>query len=199
MKNTTDILICGVGGQGILLASEILSDVFMEAGYDVKKSEVHGMAQRGGSVESHVRFGKKVYSPLIKKGEADFILSFEKMEAIRYLEYLAKKGCVIVNTQEIVPITVLTTGIKYPEKSLEFIKSQFIGTDELVAVDGINLAKDLGSSKVVNVLLIGVLAKRLNIDKEIWERVIISHFKEKNVPEKIIDINIKAFNKGYSL
>lgn len=196
MKNTTDILICGVGGQGILLASEILSDVSMQAGYDVKKSEVHGMAQRGGNVQSHVRFGEKVYSPLIKKGEADFILSFEKMEAMRYLEYLTKKGCVIVNTQQIVPITVTTTGIKYPENPIEFI-SQY--ADELVSVDGMKLAKELGSAKVVNVLLLGVLARRLNIDKDIWENGIISRFKAKNLPEKIIDVNIKAFNRGYNL
>lgn len=202
-KDKINVLICGVGGQGILLASEILSEVFIRAGYDVKKSEVHGMAQRGGSVESHVRAGKKVYSPLIKKGEADFILAFESMEGLRYLEYLAPEGKLIRNTQKIIPLTVTIGGAKYPEDPEEIAKENGI---ETVSINAIKIAKELGSDKVVNTILLGVLAQYLGdlsapwrIDREIWNKVIVDWMKVKRLPPKIMEINKKAFERGFSV
>ena len=194
-KDKINVLICGVGGQGILLASEILSEVLIKAGYDVKKSEIHGMSQRGGSVESHVRAGKKVYSPLIKKGEADFILSFESIEGLRYLEYLSQKGKLIRNTQKIIPLTVTIGGAKYPENPEKIAKDNGIDT---VSINAIKIAKDLGSNKVVNVLLLGVLAQYLGIDKNIWTKVIEDWMKVKKLPPKIMEINKKAFERGFT-
>jgi len=201
-KDNINVLICGVGGQGILLASEILSEVFIRAGYDVKKSEVHGMAQRGGSVESHVRAGKKVYSPLIKKGEADFILSFESMEGLRHLEYLAPSGKLIRNTQKIIPLTVTISEAKYPENPEELAKENDI---ETVSINAIKIANELGSNKVVNTILLGVLAQYLGdlsanrrIDKNIWTKVIEDWMKVKKLPPKIMEINKKAFERGFT-
>ena len=194
-KDKINVLICGVGGQGILLASEILSEVLIKAGYDVKKSEIHGMSQRGGSVESHVRAGKKVYSPLIKKGEADFILSFESIEGLRYLEYLSPEGKLIRNTQKIIPLTVTIGDAKYPENPEKIAKDNGIDT---VSINAIKIAKDLGSNKVVNVLLLGVLAQYLGIDKNIWTKVIEDWMKVKKLPPKIMEINKKAFERGFT-
>jgi len=201
-KDKINVLICGVGGQGILLASEILSEVLIRAGYDVKKSEVHGMSQRGGSVESHVRAGKKVYSPLIKKGEADFILSFESMEGLRYLEYLAAEGKLIRNTQKIIPLTVTIGGAKYPENPEKIAKQNDIDT---ISINAIKIAKDLGSDKVVNIILLGVLAQYLGdlsanrrIDKNIWTKIIEDWMKVKKLPPKIMEINKKAFERGFT-
>lgn len=194
-KDKINVLICGVGGQGILLASEILSEVFIRAGYDVKKSEVHGMSQRGGSVESHVRAGKKVYSPLIKKSEADFILAFESMEGLRYLEYLAPAGKLIRNTQKIIPLTVTIGDAKYPENPEKIAKQNDIDT---ISINAIKIAKDLGSDKVVNIILLGVLAQNLKIDRKIWDGVIVDWMKVKKLSPEIMEINKKAFERGFT-
>ncbi|MCD6102257.1 MAG: indolepyruvate oxidoreductase subunit beta [Candidatus Cloacimonetes bacterium] len=194
-KDKINVLICGVGGQGILLASEILSEVLIKAGYDVKKSEVHGMSQRGGSVESHVRAGKKVYSPLIKKGEADFILSFESMEGLRHLEYLAPDGKLIRNTQKIIPLTVTIGNAKYPENPEELAKENGI---ETISINAIKIAKELGSDKVVNIILLGILAQYLGIDREIWNKVITDWMNVKKLSPKIMEINKKAFERGFT-
>lgn len=201
-KNKINVLICGVGGQGILLASEILSEVLIKAGYDVKKSEIHGMSQRGGSVESHVRAGKKVFSPLIKKGEADFILSFESIEGLRYLEYLSSEGKLIRNTQKIIPLTVTIGNYEYPENPEKIAKQNDIDT---ISINAIKIAKNLGSDKVVNIILLGVLAQYLGdlsapwrIDRKIWDGVIVDWMKVKKLPPEIMEINKKAFERGFT-
>jgi len=189
-KKKFDILICGVGGQGILLASEILSDVALEAGYDVKKSEVHGMAQRGGSVESHIRIGEKVYSSIIKKGDADIVLSFEYIEGLRYVDYLKKDGSVISSSQKIIPMTVIFNDAKYPNNVEALLQER---AREVLFLDVIQMAADLGNPKVINTILLGVLAKRMDIPKETWLKVI-----ERRVKPKTIEVNKKAFEAGYS-
>ena len=194
-KDKINVLICGVGGQGILLASEILSEVLIRNRYDVKKSEIHGMSQRGGSVESHVRAGKKVFSSLIKKGESDFILAFESMEGLRYLEYLSSEGKLIRNTQKIIPLTITVGDATYPENPEKIAKDNDI---ETISIDAIKIAKDLGSDKVVNIILLGVLAQHLGIDKKIWDDVIVDWMKVKKLPKKIMEINKKAFERGFN-
>ncbi|MGC9337204.1 MAG: indolepyruvate oxidoreductase subunit beta [Candidatus Cloacimonadia bacterium] len=194
-NSTTDILICGVGGQGILLASEILSEVFIRAGFDVKKSEVHGMAQRGGSVESHVRAGEKIYSPFIKKGEADFILAFENMEGLRYLDYLAPEGKLIHNIQKIIPLSVTIGGAQYP-KNPDAIAAQY--GIKSIPIDAIGIAQRLGSDKVVNIILLGLLAQYLDIKKEIWLNIISEWMSLKRLSPKMVEINQKAFEAGFT-
>ncbi len=189
--NNVNILLCGVGGQGTILASNLLAKCAMEAGFDVKKSEIHGMAQRGGSVVSHVRFGDKIYSPIIRKGECDILLSFEELEALRYAEYLKPNGMVITNSQHILPMSVTAGNATYPENIQEKLAKNGIQT---ITIDAIGKAKEIGNQKCLNVILLGLLAKQLKIiDKAMWEKVI-----EKNLPEKIRDINLKAFQKGWS-
>lgn len=184
------VIISGVGGQGILLASDILSDVCMKAGHDVKKSEVHGMSQRGGDVVSHVVFGDKVYSPLIGKGDADVILSFEKVEALRNIDFLKKDGVIVVNELEIFPLPVACGDAKYPANPINDIKKHF---NNVIVIDGQQKAVDLGNIRVMNVILLGVLASHLDIDKQIFIDVI----KEK-VPPKTVELNLKAFELGYN-
>ncbi len=184
------VIISGVGGQGILLASDILSDVCMKAGYDVKKSEVHGMSQRGGDVVSHVVFGEKVYSPLIGRGDADIILSFEKVEALRNIEFLNENGIIIVNDLEIYPLPVACGMAEYPHNPIEEIKKY---VKKVVVIDGQQKARDLGNIRIMNVILLGVLAGYLDIDKQIFIDVI----KEK-VPQKTVELNLKAFEFGYT-
>ena len=162
----------------------------MDQGYDVKVSEVHGMSQRGGSVETYVRYGDKVYSPLISLGEADILLAFEQLEAARFLPYLKAGGRVVVNTQKMDPMPVVAGNMQYPDGLIEKIRAQ--GADVL-AIDALSLAEQAGSAKAVNVVLIGALAKRLDTDKEIWLRTI-----EKTVPPKFIEMNKKAFELGYN-
>ncbi len=190
MSKVTSILIVGVGGQGTLLASRLLGGAMMDQGYDVKVSEVHGMSQRGGSVETYVRYGDKVYSPLISLGEADILLAFEQLEAARFLPYLKAGGRVVVNTQKMDPMPVVAGNMQYPDGLMEKIRAQ--GADVL-AIDALSLAEQAGSAKAVNVVLIGALAKRLDTDKEIWLRTI-----EKTVPPKFIEMNKKAFELGYN-
>lgn len=190
MRKVKNVMIVGVGGQGTLLASRILGNVVVEEGYDVKMSEVHGMAQRGGSVVTYVKYGDAVYSPIISEGEADIILSFEELEAYRYLPYLKKGGTLIVNAQEIDPMPVITGVAQYPEQIVKKLKDK---ADGVIAVDALALANEAGNSKAVNVVLLGVLAKSSDIREEKWLAAI-----EKTVPAKFLDVNLKAFALGYN-
>ena len=186
---TMQIMIVGVGGQGTLLASRILGNVAINEGYDVKVSEVHGMSQRGGSVVTYVKYGDKVYSPIIDEGEADIILAFELLEAYRALPYLKKGGKIIVNTQKINPMPVITGAAKYPED----IEKKIAENADLTAIDALTLAEEAGNFKAVNVVLIGVMAKNTDVPYEKWIEVIKS-----TVPEKFLDVNLKAFELGYN-
>ena len=184
-----NLIICGVGGQGILLASELVALVAMEEGYDVKKSEVHGMAQRGGSVVSHVRIGDKVFSPLIEEGTADVILAFEKAEALRWVHYLnPKEGVLIVNDLEIVPPFVSIGLDEYPKDIEKTLKSI---AKEAYFVDGIGLARQAGNERTANVALLGVLSNYMPFNEETWIEVI-----KRRVPPKTIEANLKAFSLG---
>ncbi len=189
MKKSINIMIVGVGGQGTLLASRLLGAVMIAEGMDVKVSEVHGMSQRGGSVVTYVKAGESVASPVIEKGEADLILAFEQLEAARWLPYLKKGGKIVVNTQKMDPMPVITGAAVYPEGILE----KLMESDAVVTpVDALPLAVEAGSAKAVNVVLIGVLAAHMDFKKEVWLKAI-----EQTVPEKFIDMNLKAFDAGY--
>ena len=188
-KKTKNIMIVGVGGQGSLLASKLLGYLLLTEGYDVKVSEVHGMSQRGGSVVTYVRFGEKVYSPIIDKGEADFIVSFEKLEAARYVSYLKEGGRIVVNTQEIDPMPVIIGAANYPENLIGKIEDMDIAVD---AMDCLALANEAGSSKAVNIVLMGRLSRYFtDISKGKWEKAI-----KDCVPAKFLDLNLKAFALG---
>ena len=187
--DTKNIMIVDVGGQGTLLASKMLGYVLLQQGYDVKVSEVHGMSQRGGSVVTYVRYGKKVYSPVIDKGEADVIISFEKLEAARWLEFLKKDGTIITNTQEVEPMPVITGSAAYPENLIE--KMQAAGA-KVDAKDFLSIAQEAGSAKAVNIALMGRLSTYFpEISDEQWQDAI-----EKIVPPKFLDLNRKAFEAG---
>ena len=187
--DTKNIMIVGVGGQGTLLASKMLGYVLLQRGYDVKVSEVHGMSQRGGSVVTYVRYGKKVYSPVIDKGEADVIISFEKLEAARWLEFLKKDGTIITNTQEVEPMPVITGAAAYPENLIE--KMQAAGA-KVDAKDFLSIAQEAGSAKAVNIALMGRLSTYFpEISDEQCQDAI-----EKIVPPKFLDLNRKAFEAG---
>ena len=186
--NTKSIMIVGVGGQGSLLASRILGTVFMAQGYDVKVSEVHGMSQRGGSVVTYIKYGEKVYSPIVEPGEADYLLSFEQLEAARWLSYLKKDGTMIVSDQKIDPMPVITGAAQYPENIIEKMKET--GAN-VVDVDALKLANEAGSAKATNVVLIGVLSTIMPFPKEEWEKAIVQL-----VPPKFLEMNQKAFELG---
>lgn len=188
MSEVKNIMIVGVGGQGTLLASRIIGNAIMQKGYDVKVSEVHGMSQRGGSVVTYVRYGEKIYSPIVDEGEADFILSFEKLEAARWLSYLKKGGKIITSSQEIDPMPVITGAAKYPEELIQKIKTQGI---DILEIDALTLAAKAGSSKAINVVLMGVLSQFLEFSDDIWQAAI-----EECVPSKFLEINQKAFELG---
>ncbi|NTV14689.1 MAG: indolepyruvate oxidoreductase subunit beta [Desulfobulbaceae bacterium] len=188
MKKSGNILFCGVGGQGILLASELTAEALLAQGHDVKKSEVHGMAQRGGSVEAHLRYGEKVYSPLIEPGSADLLLAFEIMEALRYLPYLNKKSKVIVNTQRIMPPAVATGKTVYPENISEELTSRGL---TVIPVDGFEIARAAGNVKAANVALVGALSKLLPIPEAAFLAAI-----EKRVPGRFLEVNLKVFKAG---
>lgn len=191
MRNgTTNVLIVGVGGQGVLLASEILSEVARRSGLDVKKSEVHGMSQRGGVVTSHVRFGEKVLSPLIPGGEADVILGFELAESMRWVHELAEDGRIIVNSQRLVPPITATGKFSYPADVIDRIKAR---APQAKIIDAIGIAEELGNPKLVNTILLGFLSKSLDLDEKVWLEVI-----EKMAPKGTADINRKAFLEGRS-
>ena len=187
--NTTSIMIVGVGGQGSLLASKLLGRLLMNEGYDVKVSEVHGMSQRGGSVVTYVRYGEKVYSPVITKGEADFIVSFEKLEGARYVDCLKKGGKIIVNVQEMDPMPVITGAVEYPHDILDEVKANGADVD---AIDALAMAIEAGSPKATNLVLMGRLAKYFGIAEDKWMTAI-----EQCVKPQFIEMNKKAFDLGY--
>ena len=185
---TKSIMIVGVGGQGSLLASRLLGNVLLAQGYDVKVSEVHGMSQRGGSVVTYVKYGDKVYSPVIEKGEADAVISFELLEAARCLPYLKKGGHLITSTQQIDPMPVITGAAEYPTDIVEKIKAK--GAD-IIAVDALSLAEQAGTAKASNVVLMGVLASRMDYPEELWQKAL-----EQCVPPKFLELNKRAFELG---
>lgn len=186
-----NVLIVGVGGQGTLLASRLLGNAMITLGHDVKVSEVHGMSQRGGSVVTYVRWGKEVSSPIIEIGEADYILAFEQLEAARYLPYLKPGGTIILNTQKIDPMPVVIGTAEYPPELVPMLERT---ESRITPVDALTLAEQAGSGKSVNVVLIGVIAKALGTDKQLWLDTI-----KDTVPPNSLDINLKAFNLGYNL
>ncbi len=185
---TKNVMIVGVGGQGSLLASRVLGRLLIDAGMDVKVSEVHGMSQRGGSVVTYVRYGERVYSPIVDRGEADFIVSFELLEAARNLPYLKKEGQIVTNIQKIDPMPVITGAASYPEDLVEKMKNKGVKVD---AMDCLSLAKEAGSIKAVNMVLMGRLSHYFGQPDEAWMKAI-----ESTVPEKFLDINKKAFALG---
>lgn len=188
--NTKSIMIVGVGGQGTLLASRILGAVLLNQNYDVKVSEVHGMSQRGGSVVTYVKYGSEVNSPIVNEGEADIILAFEQLEAARWLPFLKIGGRMIVNTQKIDPMSVIIGSADYPDGVLEAIAS----TDtEITSIDALELAVKAGSSKAVNVVLIGVMASHMDLEYDMWIEAI-----KQTVPQKFLEMNLKAFEYGYN-
>lgn len=190
MAETKNIMIVGVGGQGTLLTSRILGGITVEAGYDVKLSEVHGMAQRGGSVVTYVRYGEKVAEPIVEEGQADVLIAFERLEALRYAHFLKKDGVIIVNDQRIDPMPVVTGAAKYPDGIIEKLSKKY----RVVSVDAMDEAIKMGNSRVFNVIILGIAAKNMDFPKEQWIEVI-----KKTVPPKTIDINVAAFEKGYEL
>ncbi len=186
---TTNLMIVGVGGQGSLLASKLLGRLLVDEGYDVKVSEVHGMSQRGGSVVTYVRFGEKVYSPIVAEGEADYIVSFEKLEGARYVDRLKPDGQIIVNTQQIDPMPVVIGAAEYPAEVLDALAEKGVKID---GFDALSLAEQAGSAKAVNIVLMGRLSKYLEIPYEKWISAI-----EKTVKPQFVEINKKAFDLGY--
>lgn len=187
---TKSVLLVGVGGQGTILVSKLLTTGLMKAGYDVKMSEIHGMSQRGGSVSTHVRYGEKVYSPVIEEGEADLLISFEKMEAIRWLKFLKPEGHLIVNNYKINPLPVLIGKEIYPEKEIDEELKLLSAT----VINAFDKASEIGNIRVMNVILLGTVVKMMNLEDIDWEEII-----RNNVKEKFIDVNIKAFNEGIKL
>ena len=187
---TKSIMIVGVGGQGTLLASRLLGNALLSKNYDVKVSEVHGMSQRGGSVVTYVKYGSKVASPIVALGEADLILSFEQLEAARWLPYLKKGGTIITNTQKVDPMPVVMGAAEYPHDILDAIRAKGVN---LVAVDALSMAVEAGSAKAVNVALIGVMARNMDLEKQVWKDTIAA-----TVPAKFLEMNEKAFELGYA-
>jgi indolepyruvate ferredoxin oxidoreductase beta subunit len=185
---TKNIMIVGVGGQGSLLASKLLGRLLVNAGYDVKVSEVHGMSQRGGSVVTYVRFGDKVYSPVIDPGQADYIVSFEILEAARWLGYLAPDGQIVTNTQQVDPMPVITGAMEYPENLADKMRAAGAKVDDF---DALSVANAAGSAKAVNIALMGRLSKYFDIDQSQWIKTI-----EQTVPAKFLELNKKAFELG---
>ena len=185
---TKNVMIVGVGGQGSLLASKLLGRLLMSRGYDIKVSEVHGMSQRGGSVVTYVRFGDKVYSPVIDKGQADFIVSFELLEAARWTSYLKPEGKIIVNTQQINPMPVIIGAAEYPENLAQKMVDAGLNVD---AMDALSLAEQAGNAKAVNLVLMGRLSRYFDIPEEEWMEAI-----EQSVPAKFLELNKKAFRLG---
>ena len=190
MAETKNIMIVGVGGQGTLLTSRILGGITVLAGYDVKLSEVHGMAQRGGSVVTYVRYGENVAEPIVEEGQADVLIAFERLEALRYSHFLKKDGVIIVNDQRIDPMPVVTGVAQYPENIIENLSKEH----NVLALDAMDEAIKMGNSRVFNVIILGAAAKRMDFPKEQWIEVI-----KNTVPPKTVDINVAAFEKGYDL
>ncbi len=189
MKNL-NIMVVGVGGQGTLLTSRIIGKTALNAGFDVKMSEVHGMAQRGGSVVTFVRYGEKVSEPVVEEGSADVLIAFERLEAMRYAHYLKKDGVMIVNDCRIDPMTVVIGASAYPENIIETLKEKH----NVYVLDGGAIAKELGNSKVLNSVVLGLSAKHIGFSKEEWIETV-----KNTVPPKTVEINVNAFNKGYEI
>jgi len=187
-SRVTNILIVGVGGQGVILASDIIATVMMHAGHDVKKSEVHGMAQRGGSVTSHVRFGQKVHSPIIRKGEADILFSFEQLETLRYLDFLKDESVILVNNQKILPPSVTMGKDMYPADIPERLKARY---PRFFLINALDAAREAGSSKAVNTALIGALSNCFSVEERLWQETIASM-----LPVKLVALNLRAFTLG---
>ena len=185
--NTTSIMIVGVGGQGTLLASKVLGQALVSLDYDVKVSEVHGMSQRGGDVITHVRVGEKVLSPLVTEGEADTILAFEPLEAARYLPWLKNTGVIITNTRETMPMPVITGAATYPENIVEKLSQRA----SVVSLDAMKLALEAGNPKAVNMVLMGVLASRMDLSEDVWQAALA-----RQVPAKFLELNRRAFALG---
>lgn len=188
INDTQSILLVGVGGQGTILASKILSEGLVRKGYDVKMSEIHGMSQRGGSVTTHVRFGKKVDSPVVPEGEADVLVAFEKVEAVRWLHYLKKEGRLVVNNYEIYSLPVLTGTAKYPDNIVEKLKSEI---PNIKIFNAGEIAEGLGNIKAQNVVLLGAMVKAMELEDIDWKSVI-----KEIVPPKLLDLNLQAFQAG---
>ncbi len=189
-KNTVNIMIVGVGGQGTLLASRILGNITTSCGYDVKISEVHGMAQRGGSVVTFVRYGEAVAEPIVEEGCADILIAFERLEAMRYAHFLKKDGTIIVNDQRIDPMTVVTGAAEYPENIIEKLSQKY----NVIALDAMAEAQKLGNTRVFNTIILGVAASKMEFSKEAWIDTV-----KAIVPPKTVELNLKAFEAGYSL
>lgn len=188
--DSINIMIVGVGGQGILLASRVIGNVALNRSYDVKMSEVHGMAQRGGSVITNVKLADSVYSPIIERQEADIILAFEQLEALRWINYLKPGGRMIINYQQITPIPVIIGKADYPDKIIEKIENNY---ENVISIDALSIAKECGTTKAVNTVLIGLMASLLDIEKDDWIRSI-----KEMVPDRFVDMNLKAFEEGYN-
>ena len=183
-----NVMVVGVGGQGTLLTSRIIGKTALNAGFDVKLSEVHGMAQRGGSVVTFVRFGEKVNEPVVEEGSADILIAFERLEALRYAHFLKKDGIIVVNDCRIDPMTVVIGASTYPENIIETLEKEH----KVYSIDGVNIAKELGNSKVLNSVVLGLSAKYIGFSKEQWLNVLKS-----TVPQKTIELNEKAFLRGF--
>lgn len=189
MNKRLNILLVGVGGQGTILASKILTYAALDQGYEVKMSEIHGMAQRGGSVVTQVRMGQEVYSPVIDESEADIIVAFEQLEAYRWAHFLKKDGVLIVNTQKIVPLPVLIGAAKYPERILHDLREK---VGHFIEIDGLKLATEAGSSKSTNVVLMGILARYMDFPEAVWQKALAE-----KIPAKLLELNQRAFDSGY--
>ena len=190
LNDVKNILIVGVGGQGTLLASKLMGKCFLDKGFDVKVSEVHGMSQRGGSVVTYVRYGTEVFSPVIDKGESDMIIAFEELEAARWLPYLKKNGTIIVNRQEINPMPVIMGTATYPEDIIGKLRAT---VEKVISVDALSIAAECGNVKAANTVLLGVAARVLGFGQDIWLKAI-----ETTVPAKTVELNKKAFLSGYN-
>lgn len=188
MNNVKSIILVGVGGQGAILVSKVLTRGLIKAGYDVKMSEVHGMSQRGGSVSTQVRFGDKVYSPIIGKGQADILVSFEKMEAVRYSSFLKPTGTAVINDYEIVPMNVAAGDEVYPEGTIEAMQNAF----KTISLNAAKIAMELGNPKCMNIVLFGAMVNALGLTNIDWEEVL-----KETLPPKILDINLKAYKAGF--
>ncbi|HIX59627.1 MAG TPA: indolepyruvate oxidoreductase subunit beta [Candidatus Blautia gallistercoris] len=184
---TKSILLVGVGGQGTILASKILTTGLMEEGYDVKMSEIHGMSQRGGSVSSQVRYGDKVYSPVIEKGKADIVVAFEKMEALRNLDYLKPEGTLVVNNEEMPSMSVITGDEEYPDDVLDEIEKHV----KAKVVDATKLARELGNERTANIILLGTIIKSMGLDDINWDSIL-----EANIKPQFVELNKKALRVG---
>jgi indolepyruvate ferredoxin oxidoreductase beta subunit len=197
MSTTTNLIFAGVGGQGVLLIAEMTSQAAARCGFDVKQTEVHGVSQRGGSVESHVRFGAEVFSPLVVAGTADVVVGLEKLEGLRYAGFVRQQngkapGVVLVNDHEIIPGSVANAAEKYPHQAVEFLKEKNL---KVIALPASTCAKELGDGRIANVIMLGAMSKLVtNIPEEVWKQIL-----NEKVPKKFLDLNVKAFEKGRSL